>query len=172
LSKEAEKEACTIVGELMFRVAALDDQLNRICAMANGLRPTATIEALCASIDLPRKVEILRALAKKMNKPDWRDAIKRHADAVEKINRVRNIAAHSVLVFERGEAVLHSSALAKLLNRVNLPAKTYERVTVKSLVQACKDAQDCLANGDTVLLNLEQFVKLIEERKQAGAKRP
>lgn len=144
--------------------SALDHQLNHICIAALVLSRTPMLEPVVATLDVTRKVEILRAFAKHIRAPTWREALKRHASLVKEVNDVRNIAAHSVLSLNAGKAVLFSPAASKLLKTINLRTKTADHVELGRLEAAIRKAKEAYENGANVLLNLEHAAA--ERRKR------
>jgi hypothetical protein len=110
-----------------------------------------------ASVDISRKIEILKSFAKSVAKePSWTKGLRRHADAIEEVNRARNIAAHSVMRFEAGKAVLRSNAAVKLLRAVDLKNKSIAAVRLKSMEDAIQNGLAAMASGSNLLDNLER----------------
>ena len=161
--KKKVRRACAIVGELVLIASALDHQLNHICISVLALTQSPMLEPVVASLDSARKVEILKAYASKITAIEWKKALKAQAEAVEKVNRSRNIAAHSVMSFENGEPVLTSPAAAKLFKSIDLATKTAEKIRFTELEEAIKGAEAALGSGMKLL---ENFSRVEAERKR------
>lgn len=152
--RQEARRACAIVGELVLTASALDHQLNRICISALALVECPMLEPMVASLDSARKIEILRAFSTKIAAPQWRKAIRDHAETVEKVNRARNTAAHSVLSFQKEKAVLSSPAAAKLLRSIDLTTMSADRISLGKLEAATRAAEKALGVGENLLMNL------------------
>ncbi|MDB5596248.1 MAG: hypothetical protein JWM36_3209 [Hyphomicrobiales bacterium] len=150
------KRAYAIVGELVMLASALDNQMNVVCITALGLDKTPMLEPVVASLDSARKVEILKALAQKISSPSWKKSLVDYAKAVEKVNRARNVAAHSLLEIDRGKAVLTSTAAAKLFKSIDLQKKTVEKVALSHLEDGIRIAETTLHTGENVIANFEK----------------
>ena len=159
--EEAVHRACAIVGELVLIASALDVQVNHVCISVLALTNSPMLEPIVATIDSPRKIEILRAYAAKIDAPQWRSALKKYVKSVEAVNKSRNIAAHSVISFQDGEAVLTSPAAAKLLKSINLADRTGEKLSFTKLERAIRKAEETLGTGVNLIAN---FDRVAEER--------
>jgi hypothetical protein len=167
MSEIAETEnACAVVGELVLLASALDHQLNRICILLLGLNETPMLEPIVASLDSARKIEILKAYSVKLSAENWKTAIRKHAEGVEKINRARNKAAHSVLIFENGKAVLFSPAFAKLLSSVDLKSKVAKKLSISGFRNSIKDAERTIGEGHQLIENLMKFQGEVKRREK------
>ena len=160
------KRAYAIVGELVLIASALDHQLNHICISVLALTESPMLESVVASIDSARKIEILRGYATKITSAQWKMGLKDHADAVEAVNRARNIAAHSVMLFEDGKPVLHSPAAAKLFKAIDLKSKTAAKTNIGTLERAIRKAEVALSSGGNLLKNFERVAAERERRKK------
>lgn len=156
-SKEEEtKRAYALVGELVLIAAALDQQLNRICIAVLALVDSPMLEPLVASVDSARKIEILKAYATKITAKQWKKGLNDHARAVEAVNRWRNIAAHSVMAFDNGKAVLEAPAAAKIIKTLDLTTKKAEKVDLGKLEDAIHKGEAAYNAGITLLQNFER----------------
>jgi len=162
--EEETKRACAVVGELILITSALDNQLNQVCISVLALADSPMLEPLVASIDSARKVELLKAYASKITSAAWKKGLKDHAEAVEVVNRARNVAAHSTLSFQDGRAALHSIAAAKLFKSIDLKTKTTERIDLSELEKAIRKGEATLASGVNLL---ENFKRIAAERERA-----
>jgi phosphoenolpyruvate synthase/pyruvate phosphate dikinase len=161
----AQKREYATVGELVLIASALDYQLNHICILVLGLAASTMLEPVVASIDSAQKIEILKAYATKITKPEWKKALKAHAEIVEEVNRWRNIAAHSVMSFKAGAPVLTSPAAAKLFKALDLTTKTAETITIDQLVAAVRKGERGLGSGETLLVNFARVAAELALRK-------
>lgn len=151
---EEEEKICAVVGRLMLTMAALDNQLNKILVTILVSRDSAMVETLAASLDATRKVEILRGFAKHIPET-WRKGLADHLDLIEKVNRMRNIAAHSTLIKVNGEPVLFSFATAKMFKAIDLESGTAKNTSLKELAEAIATGERAVASGVNVLANFE-----------------
>jgi hypothetical protein len=166
-SRQSER-ACAIVGELVLTASALDDQLNRICVTLLDLDKATMAPPIVASLDSSKKIEILKAYARTLKKGQtWRKGILDRLEAVEEINRARNIAAHCVMALEGGNAVLRSMAAAKLFKSIDLATKTAKSVQLEFLQDAIKKGQGALGSGANVLENLGRMAAERTRRSNA-----
>jgi hypothetical protein len=167
--EEEAQRAYAIVGELILIASALDNQLNRICISALSLTESPMLEPVVASLDSARKIEILKAYASNLTAMDWKKGLKAHAEAVEVVNRARNIAAHSVMSFRDGKITLHSPAAAKLLKSIDIASKTADRVDIQELAAAIKNGEVALGSGIDLLGKLERVAAEIAARRISSA---
>jgi hypothetical protein len=136
--------------------SALHDQLNHICISLLALTASPMLESVMASVESARKIEIVKMYAKSIIKePTWAKGLREHVDAVEDVNRVRNVAAHSVMRLESGRVVLRSPAAAKLLKAIDLDKKTVPPILLESLAKAIKNGEAALASCANLLDNLQ-----------------
>ena len=165
---EPETErACKAVGHLILVSSALDEQLNQICILALALKETPMLAPAVASIDSSRKIEILKEYSKKLKSSEWKKEIKHHAERVESINRVRNVAAHSVLSFdERGNAILKSTALAKIFKDLDLETKSIGRPDMGQFESAAQNGLAALTSGKVLIENLKRVADERSRRAQ------
>jgi hypothetical protein len=166
--ERATERACAAVGHLILISSSLDEQLNRICILLLALKETPMLEPAIASIDSSRKVEILKEYSKKMSAKDWKKEVKRHAERVESINRTRNIAAHSVLSFDKdGKAVFRSTGLAKMFKALDLETKSIDRPDLGQFERAAESGLAALASGKDLIENLKRVALERSRRAQA-----
>ena len=145
------------VGQLVLMASALDHQLSRICIAVFGLVETPFLEPVVGSLDSSRKVDMLKAYAQKLKPSDWKGAIRKHAEAVERLNQQRNRAAHSSMIIEHGRASLTSSAASKLLRSLDLERGTASRLRIADLFAAIASGEKALGSGETLIENLQRL---------------
>ena len=161
----AYESAYPVIGELIVATSALDRQMNLICIALLTLHESPMLEPLVATLDLVRKIEILKAYSALMRKQTkWKSAMKKHSESLEKINRVRNIAAHSFLGLYNGRPILRQTGTAKLMKSIDLAQNRAEHVELSVLQDAIKLALETLMSGDVLRQNLERFAVLARQR--------
>lgn len=165
VTEATARHAYSVVGELVLIASALDSQLNKICIATLDLKASVLLEPAIGSIDSARKIEILKTYASKLKAAGWKKGIIKHAEAVENINRWRNIAAHSVISFHRGRVALISPAAAKLLRSIDIASKSASKVDLEDLEQAIRRAEAALGSGENLLKNLERVNQERDRRR-------
>ena len=152
------KDACSTVGELVLLYTALDDQLNLIIIEVMHLASSPMLEAVVATLDPRQKVEMLKSRAGHVRQPDWRKAIKTHADRIERVAKFRNAACHTPLVpSKKGDGFEFAPAAAsKLLKSMTVRSKDdydVDRFTLQQLDEAIALAEKALGGGEDILTN-------------------
>lgn len=165
---EAYREMYAAVGELVLIATALDHQLNHVCIALFELPVAPMVEPVVASLNSPRKIEMIKARAALINAPDWKKGFKSHVEAVEAVNRARNSAAHSVMSTRDGRPVLASPAAAKLLKTIDLKTKTTSVIVLEDLRSSIRRGEAALGSGQNLLDNLE---RLRAERQRRASSR-
>jgi hypothetical protein len=162
---EEAQRLYAVVGELVLTAAGLDDQLNRICIKVLNLGEAIMTEPVVASLDARAKIEILKENAKKISQPIWKKALKDHLEALEKVNKWRNIASHSIMSFKDGHAVLSSMAAAKLLKSIDLASKTATKTKTADLEKAILIGREAFATGENLIANFGRVATEFKRRK-------
>ena len=164
--KKQADDACRIVGELILISSALDHQFNKIVVALLSLGAKDFVEPVVATLDMPRKLEMVKGYMKHMSPSTWHDPIKRHVEAIESVSKQRNLAAHSVLNFQDGKAILTSSAATRILRALDMKTKTINVIHLQPIVDAIRRAERALREGQILLLELQRL-----ERERARVAR-
>ncbi|RUY98219.1 hypothetical protein EN974_15950 [Mesorhizobium sp. M7A.F.Ca.CA.001.12.2.1] len=167
---EAEKEICEVVGRIVLMASLLDNQLNAVLVAALSLGGKALTLAVVAALDPARKVEILKAFVTPISNDEWKKPVLRYADGVEKVNRARNLAAHSMVIDSGGEHVLATNSVAKLLKATDRKSRAIKRVPLNTLSNASDLALKVYKEGESVIANFGR-VELERNRRGAAAQR-
>jgi transcriptional regulator with XRE-family HTH domain len=157
------RAAYVFVGELILIMTALDYQLNHILIQVLHLTDSPMLESVIATLDVNRKIEMLKARSRHIRQPQWRNAIVLHLEKLERISKWRNIAAHTALIpdDEHG-AVFAPAAAAKLLKSLQIEDEpTAQRIPISDLKPIIKLAESALYEGQNII---ENFVQVNAER--------
>ena len=102
--------------------AALDHRVNEVLIAVLDLGTSKLLLPTVATLDLSRKAEILKSRARTMRAGiPWREAVIKLAEGVEKVNKYRNIACHSMLSVKPDRApVLWSIQAAKVMKNLTI----------------------------------------------------
>jgi transcriptional regulator with XRE-family HTH domain len=157
------RAAYGVVGELILITTALDYQLNHILIQVLHLTESPMLESVIATLEMNRKIEMLKARSKHIQRPNWRTAVLSHLEKLERIWKWRNIAAHTALIpDDKDGAVFAPAAAAKLLKSFQVDEEPVaNRTPISDLKPIIKLAESALYDGQKILLN---FVKVNEER--------
>jgi transcriptional regulator with XRE-family HTH domain len=162
------KAAYAVVGELVLLATALDHQLNHVLMQVLPLTDSPMLEAVVATLDTARKIEMLKARAKHIAQPTWRKPVVSYLDKLETISRWRNIACHTVLIpDDRHGAVFAPAAAAKLLKNLDLEEPTSRRIPITELKSAITLGESALGDGENLV---ENFKKMNDARVQRFGK--
>jgi transcriptional regulator with XRE-family HTH domain len=163
------RSAYGVVGELILIATALDYQLNHILIQVLHLTESPMLESVIATLDLNRKVEMLKARSKHIQQPQWRNSVLSHLDKLERIYRWRNIAAHTALIpDDKHGAVFAPAAAAKLLKSLQVGEEpAANRIPVSDLKPVVKLAESALYEGQNIIKN---FLKVNAEQRRRFSK--
>jgi hypothetical protein len=152
-----------VVGELILIATALDYQLNHILIQVLHLTESPMLESVIATLDMARKIEMLRARTKHIVQNNWKKPILAHLEKLEKISRWRNIAAHTALIpHDEHGAAFAPAAAAKLLKSFQIGDEApTTRIPVSDLKPIIRLAESALYEGEQILKN---FRKINAER--------
>lgn len=159
------RAAYGVVGELVLLTTALDHQLNHVLIQVLHLAESPMLEAVVATLDTVRKIEILKERSKYIAQSNWQKPVLTYVDKLERVSRWRNIACHTPLIPDKKQgAVFAPAAAAKLLKTLQLGKEPIaKRIPIDDLKSAIKLGESALGDG----LNLvENFQKLNDERKK------
>lgn len=151
------KDAYAIVGELVLISNALDFQLSEAVISVLNLGNSIMLLPVVMTLDPARKIEILKAHAKHVSKPDWKKGITDFLDQVEHVLKYRNIACHTQPILEKDEWTLRPFAAAKLYKNIDIEQKTLKAVTMKELKEAISIAKSALGSGQNLIGNFQRF---------------
>jgi hypothetical protein len=169
-TKEQWKDAYAAVGELVLLYTALDHQLNHVTIAVMQLSQSPMLEAVVATLDPRQKIEMLKSRAAHTRQPDWKKAVKTHADRLERVAKVRNAACHTPLVpNKKGDGFEFAPAAAtKLLKSMTIRSKddySVDRLTMDQLQEAKILAEKALGGGEDILTNFAKVRSALEEKK-------
>jgi transcriptional regulator with XRE-family HTH domain len=149
------RAAYAVVGELILITTALDYQLNHILIQVLHLTESPMLEPVIATLEMNRKIEMLRARSKHIRQLDWRNSVLTHLEKLERISRWRNIAAHTALIpdDEQG-AVFAPAAAAKVLKSFQIDDEAIaNRVPISDLNPIIRLAESALYEGQNIVQN-------------------
>jgi transcriptional regulator with XRE-family HTH domain len=162
------RDGYAVVGEMVLIATALDHQLNHVLIEVLHLAESPMLEAVVATLDTVRKIEMLKERSKYIAQSAWQKPVLSYVDKLERVSKWRNIACHTPLIpDEKHGAVFAPTAAAKLLKSLQIGNEPVaKRVPISDLNVAIKIGESALGDG----LNLiENFQKLnAERRKRSG----
>jgi transcriptional regulator with XRE-family HTH domain len=155
---EKFRAAYGVVGELVLLTTALDHQLNHILIQALPLAESPMLEAVVATLDMNRKIEMLKARAKHISNPTWHKALQGHLEKLEQISSWRNIACHTALIpDEQHGAVFAPAAAAKLLKNLQLGESPASRkIPIGDFSPKIRLGESALFDGQQLIHNFER----------------
>lgn len=159
------RAAYGVVGELVLLANALDHQLNHVLIQVLHLVRSPMLEAVVATLDMMRKIEMLKERSKHIAQSRWQKPVLSYVDKLERVSRWRNIACHTPLIpDERHGAAFVPTAAAKLLKSLQLGKDPVaKRVPIADLKAAITLAESALADG---LKLIENFQRVNAERNR------
>jgi len=163
------RAAYAVVGELILITTALDYQLNHILIQVLHLTESPMLEPVIATLEMNRKIEMLRARSKHIRQTDWRNVVLAHLEKLERISRWRNIAAHTALIpDDRQGAVFAPAAAAKLLRSFQIEDEPIaSRIPISDLRPVINLAETALYEGQNIVQN---FLRANAERARRFTK--
>ena len=161
-------EAFTVVGELVMISSAIDHLLNNVLIEVLDLGGASLLEPVVATLDPPRKVEILKERAAHITAKDWQKGITKFCDKVESVFRQRNIACHTPPVLQNGVWMFKPVAAAKLLKKLDIVKKQVPSVHLGDFRAAIKTGEAALGAGVQLIENFKRFNA--EMKRRAAAK--
>ena len=163
------RAAYGVVGELVLLATALDHQLNHVLIQVLHLADSPMLESVVATLDMNRKVEMLKARSKHISNKRWQQALQVYLDKLEQVSSWRNIACHTALIpDEKHGAVFAPAAAAKLLKNLQLgESPTAKRIPIGDLPPKIRLGEKALFDGQELLQNFE---RLNAERTKRFAK--
>jgi len=151
------RAAYAVVGELVLMATALDHQLNHVLIQVLHLADSPMLESVVATLDMNRKVEMLKARSKYISNKTWQKALETYLDKLEKVLSWRNIACHTALIpDEKHGAVFAVAAAAKLLKSLQLGEHpTAKRIPISDLSPNIRLGESALFDGQELLHNFQ-----------------
>ena len=166
VTTERFRAAYSVVGELVLLTTALDQQLNHVLIEVLHLANSPLLEFVVATLDMDRKIEMLRARAKHISNPRWHKALQTHLDKLEQVSSWRDTACRTALITddEHG-AVFAPAAAARLLRHLQLGEKpTSEKIPIADLTPQIKLGESALFEGQALILNFKKMNTVRLER--------
>lgn len=153
-----------VVGELVLLATALDHQLNHVLIQVLHLSESSMLEAVIATLDTVRKIEMLKERSKFIAQSSWQKPVLSYAEKLERVSKWRNIACHTPLIpDDKHGAVFAPTAAAKLLKSLQLGADPVaKRIPVADLKSGIALAESALGDGLSLIQN---FQKVNAERR-------
>jgi transcriptional regulator with XRE-family HTH domain len=153
------RAAYAVVGELVLMATALDHQLNHVLIQVLHLAISPMLESVVATLDMNRKVEMLKARSKYISNKTWQKALEIYLDKLEKVSSWRNIACHTVLIpDEKHGAVFAVAAAAKLLKSLQLGEhSTAKMIPITDLTPNIRLGESALFDGQNILCNFRRL---------------
>ena len=151
------RAAYAVVGELVLMATALDHQLNHVLIQVLHLAISPMLESVVATLEMNRKVEMLKARAKYISNKTWQKSLETYLDKLEKVSSWRNIACHTALIpDEKHGAVFAVAAAAKLLKSLQLGEHpTAKMIPITDLTPIIRLGASALFDGERVLCNFQ-----------------
>jgi DNA-binding XRE family transcriptional regulator len=163
----AFKSSYAIVGELVLIASALEYQLNHVLMQVLHLSESPMLEPVVATLDVVRKIEMLKLRSKHIAQQNWRKPLSAYLDKLETVWKWRNLACHTPLIpDDKHGAVFAPAAAAKLLKRLKLENPTVERAPVSRIRDAIAVGERALGEGEAIVHN---FQRLNSEREKRFA---
>ena len=155
---EKFRAAYSVVGELVLLTSALDHQLDQVLIQTLHLASSPLLESVIATLDMVRKIEMLKERAKHVSQPNWKKPILSYLDKLERISKWRNFACHTVLIpDEKHEAVFAPIAAARLMKNLQLgDHPTDKRTAIADLKPAITLGESALFDGMELIRNFQQ----------------
>jgi DNA-binding XRE family transcriptional regulator len=152
------------VGELVLLASALEFQLNHVLMQILHLNDSPMLEPVIATLDVARKIEMLKVRSKHIAQQTWRKPVSTYLDKLETVWKWRNLACHTLLIpDDKHGAVFAPAAAAKLLKTLKLENPAVERTPISKIREAIAVAERALGEGQNIIHN---FQRLNHERKK------
>jgi DNA-binding XRE family transcriptional regulator len=153
-----------IVGELILLSNALEFQLNHALMQVLHLTESPMLEPVIATLNIVRKIEMLKVRSKHIAQQNWRKPLASYLDKLEVVWKWRNLACHTPLIpDEKHGAVFAPAAAAKLLKTLRLEDSSIERTPIAKMKDAIAIGERTLAEGEAIIQN---FQRLNSEREK------
>jgi DNA-binding XRE family transcriptional regulator len=152
------------VGELVLLASALEFQLNHVLMQILHLIDSPMLEPVIATLDVARKIEMLKVRSKHIAQQTWRKPVAAYLDKLETVWKWRNLACHTLMIpDDKHGAVFAPASAAKLLKTLKLENPTVERTPISKIREAITVAERALGEGHNIIHN---FQRLNSEREK------
>jgi len=163
------RAAYGVVGELVLLTTALDQQLNHVLIGVLHLSDSPLLESVVSTLDMVRKIEMLKARAIHITKANWKKPLVSYLENLERVSKWRNIVSHTPLIpDDKHGAIFMPTAAAKLLKNLQLGEHpSAKRIPISDVKAQIKIGESSLFAGQELLLN---FKRMNEERRKRYGK--
>lgn len=161
--------AYSVVGELVLLTTAIDQQLNHVLINVLHLTDSPLLESVVSTLDMVRKIEMLKARANHITQANWKKPLVSYLDKLERVSKWRNIVCHTPLIpDDKHGAIFTPTAAAKLLKQLQLcEHPSTKRIPISEIKPQIKIGEAALFDGQDLLLN---FKRANEERQKRYGK--
>lgn len=166
--KSKTAEAYAIVGELILMASMLDYQVNIVLIEFLHLQHSPMLEPTIATLDISRKIEIIKSRCQTMPKGDWRKNTEKYIEMIENVQRNRNKVAHGIMRIKNGRPILTFAAAAKLLKHLDFKSETLNSMDFSEFIPSIRKGEKALQLGDAILGNLDRLSHVLHERNLQG----
>jgi DNA-binding XRE family transcriptional regulator len=152
------RDSYRVVGELVLLMTALDHQLNHVLIQLLHLSESPMLEAVIATLDTVRKIEMVKERSKYISQTSWQRPVLAYVDKLERVCKWRNIACHTPLIpDDKHGAAFAPTAAAKLLKSLKLGKdEVQSRIPVSELQSAITLAESALPDGLNLIGNFQR----------------
>jgi hypothetical protein len=117
---------------------------------------------------------MLKSRAGHVRQPDWKKAIKTHADRLERVAKMRNAACHTPVVPSKtgGRFEFAAAAATKLLKSMTVRSKddyTVDRLTPERVHEMIALGEKALGDGEQILSSFAKVRTALEAKRSAKA---
>jgi hypothetical protein len=152
------RAAYAVVGELILMATALDHQLNHVLMQLLSLTDSPMLEAVVATLDTARKIEMLKARSKHIAQPTRRKPVLAYLDKLERVSKWRNIACHTPLIPDNKHgAIFAPAAAARLLKHLDPAEPTANRIPIADVKSAITLGESALGEGENLINNFKKM---------------
>ena len=166
--KSKATEAYAIVGELILMASMLDYQVNKVMIELLHLEYSTMLEPTIATLDISRKIEIIKSRCRIMPKGVWRENTEKYVKLVEAVQGDRNKVAHGIMKIENGRPILVFMAAAKFLKLLDFKSGTLKSMEFSEFTPAIRKGEEALHLGGVLISNLEKLSQAVRDRNSQG----
>lgn len=159
------RDAYAVVGELVLISSAIDFLSNRLLIVVLDLGDSVMLDAVIATLDTSRKVEILKGRADHMPATEWKRRVTKFCDKVENVLRQRNIACHTPGSLNDDVWTFTPISAAKMLKKLDLKAKTIRPTTLDDFRVAIATGEAALSEGTDLIERFEHVNAEMKKRR-------
>lgn len=126
------------------------------------------LEAVIATLDMVRKIEILKERSNYIPQQDWRKPLLKHLERLERISKWRNFACHTVLIpDDKLRAVFVPTAAAKLLKSIRpSESQIVEKTPIAALDPILRLGESALYEGQMLIQNFRLVTEELARRRK------